>query len=661
MSYYNVDYGTSTYDYSYAYGSSQGEYPPTYAANYPADQIPKGGYSDAYGRTAAAFDNHNDTSRAGPSTFGGLANGTTNNAGKGPSMTFRGVPFFRPPAHGSETSALTEDGLGYVGYAHAELGQVRDVSSPWGTSFASSSSGNSVRLRSEQTDPPVPHASRSHVQPSTFDSFISPGSSTHGSSEGEEPTPDTGVFNYSANGVLNRGYPIARRDRAEGYYTSASSSVGINTVGGLVNVTANGTQFGGPLTLAEHPPLHVINTPDFEEHKLGYAPFNPTRVDSHGPIGSAEEVSSSCSDLDYSAFSDNLGLAQHEKTAGGAEMCFGVERTNSSPSINQGIDASSYHAQGRYGLGFTEQSGSMDFISNVGSGLPKEPAFMSAPRTRFKSIENSTYASTGFGIQTAAPTGMLRFNSSDSTGHYSLSLQSTMPLPGINGKPLPDTSLDSCRDLQSVNHNKHQEAQYGQGPVNVARLNRGATAFVPDMSHTQAAAAAYAATPTNSTPSRSGPSQSHAESAEGTTVGKRKATSSASRKMKGTEKNKRSGSHLRQKPYNVGRSALTSKYECSHGCKTWCRSKKELKRHEFRHERPDSYGWLCPGLGFPWAEHGSKACSCPTLGYTRSDDLVRHLKQRGPGNPCYEIALGLNWSPGIRGSIKNLPERYRPT
>ncbi|KAL5526915.1 hypothetical protein ACEPAF_8642 [Sanghuangporus sanghuang] len=643
MSYYNVDYDTSTYDYSYAYGSSQGEYPPTYAANYPADQIPKGGYSDAYGRTAAAFDNYNDTSRAGPSTFGGLANGTTNNAGKGPSMTFRGVPFFRPPAHGSETSALTEDGLGYVGYAHAELGQVQD----------------------EQTDPPVPHASRSHVQPSTFDSFISPGSSTHGSSEGEEPTPDTGVSNYSANGVPNRGYPIARRDRADDYYTSAYSSVGINTVGGLVNVTANGTQFGGPLTPTEglffHPSLHVSDTSGFKEHKLGYTPFNPTRMDSRGPISSAEEISPSSSDVDYSAFSDNLRLAQHETPA---EMHFSVERTNLSPSINQGIDVASFHAEDRSNLGFTEQGGSMDFISNVGAGLSREPAFMSVLRTRFKPAENSSFVNTEFGNRPTALTGISKSSSNNSaglsTGNYSLVPQPMMPVPGVNDKPQPDTSLDSCRDLQTVNHNKIQETQYVRGQVDVARLSRIATAFVPDANHAQVAAAAYAATPTNRASPSSGPLRSHVESTDRDPARKQN-TTSTSREMKGKDKIKQSGSHLRQKPYNVGRSAPTSKYECSHGCKTWCRSKKELKRHEFRHERPDSYGWLCPGLDFPWAGQGSKACSCPTLGYTRSDDLVRHLKQRGPGNPCYEIALGLNWSPGVRGSIKNLPERYRPT
>ncbi|KAL5526913.1 hypothetical protein ACEPAF_8640 [Sanghuangporus sanghuang] len=638
MSYYNVDYGTSTYDYSYAYGSSQGEYPPTYAANYPADQIPKGGYSDAYGCTAAAFDNYNDTSRAGPSTFGGLANGTTDNAGKGPSMTFRGVPFFRPPSHGSETSALTEDGLGYVGYAHAELGKVQDVSSPWGTSFASSSSGNSDRLRSEQTDPPVPHASRSHVQPSTFDSFISPGSSAYGSSDGGEATANEVVFDYSANGAPDRGYPIARKGNVGVYYNSASAIGETSTDGGLANVTANGTQFGGPLTLTEGSffrPIHMSDAPGLRESDTGYAQFNPHRIDSHGPISPAEEACSSSSESDYSVFSDSLNLAQHE------------------------TPAASFRVQDRYNISFTEQTGSMGFISNIGPRLSKEPAFISAPGTQVK-YESQSCASTEFGNQKAASTGISHFHSSGpadtSTGDYSISLQSTMPLPGINGNPRPDTSLDSCRDLQSVNHNNYQEAQYVPGH----RLSHGATAFIPDAIHARDTAATYATMPTNRASSPSGPSWSHVESTDRDPAGKQN-TTSTSREMKGSDKNKRSGSHLRQKPYNVGRSAPTSKYECSHGYKTWCRSKKELKRHEFRHERPDSYGWLCPGLGFPWAGQSSKACSCPTLGYTRSDDLVRHLKQRGPGNTCYETALGLNWSPGIRGSIKNLPERYRPT
>ncbi|KAL5503815.1 hypothetical protein ACEPAH_7886 [Sanghuangporus vaninii] len=557
MSYYNVDYNTSTYDYSYAYGSSQGEYPPTYAANYPPHRIPKGEYPDAYGRTAADFDSHSDTSRAGPSAFVGLANSTTDNVGKGPSMTLRGVP----------------------------------------------------------------------------------GSSTRGSSEGEEPTPDIGVFDYSTNGVPDREYPFARRDQADGYYTSASSSVGISTVGGLANVTANETQFGGPLMLTEGSffrPVHMSDAPGFNERDTGYAPFNPHRKDSRGLISPAEEVSSSSSESVYSALSDNLNLVQRE------------------------TPTASFHAQDRHNTGFTEQTVSMGFLSSVEAKFSKEPASISAPITWFKSAENPSYASTEFGKQTTASTGTPHFNSSGpadtSTADCSINLQSTMLLPGINGNPRPDTSLDSCRNLQSVNHNNYQEAEYVPGP----RLSHGATAFIPDAIHARATAATYATTPTNRASSSSGPSRSHVESIDRDPAGKWR-TTSTSREMKGKDKIKQSGSHLRQKPYNVGRSAPTSSYECSHGCKTRCRSKKELERHEFRHKRPDTYGWFCPGLGFPWAEHGSKTCSCPTLGYTRSDDLVRHLRGRGPGNPCYETALALNWHPDIRGSIKNLPERYRPT
>ncbi|KAL5485620.1 hypothetical protein ACEPAI_6661 [Sanghuangporus weigelae] len=141
--------------------------------------------------------------------------------------------------------------------------------------------------------------------------------------------------------------------------------------------------------------------------------------------------------------------------------------------------------------------------------------------------------------------------------------------------------------------------------------------------------------------------------------GKRKVASSISKATKVTKQMKRAGPAIRNRPFNNNRAAPTSKFVCRYpGCGQRLRCPKGLDRHELRHTRNDNYGWFCPGAALVWGDH-EKACTCPMLGYTRSDRLVAHIKKRGPGNPCYEAAIRLKWNPHLKGSVNRF-KNYRP-
>ncbi|KAL5526187.1 hypothetical protein ACEPAG_7526 [Sanghuangporus baumii] len=426
---------------------------------------------------------------------------------------------------------------------------------------------------------------------------------TYRSSEAEYPTADAANFYYSASG--------APRDEDTGAYggiaeSSGPSSAGPSTAGGL----ANGMVDNAESTVSIFMETSLLNSygagvPAFQNGKLEngqteiFDPFHYT--------SSPEDSSSSSS------------------------------TSRDSSIVNWTNDDIPQQFPDVQGLAFsTEQSFPTLFRDSYLQTRPREFAVSTSSTSTYCLSAGLPAISTT--MSSSAPARQIshgRTDSAHSENSIPLSINSfpasanslsVLRLPGISNKPLQDMSLDSCRDLHMIVN------------PNITRETRQVQKLVDPNVHTNALLAepntGTAQTPTtvNTAPS----SLSSASSIITTTM-----TSA----LKG--KSRRAGPQIRERPFKAKPVSPESKYQC-YLCGHSSKLQKDHERHEWRHKRTAEDGWFCPGLTSPWAE----SCTCPVLGYTRKDLLIRHLRSRDSGSPCYEAAIEMGWAPGKRGSSK---------
>ncbi|OCB92187.1 hypothetical protein A7U60_g427 [Sanghuangporus baumii] len=452
----------------------------------------------------------------------------------------------------------------------------------------------------------------------------------YGSFEGEYSTADTTNFNYSASRVPIGGYAGAYGGIAEDSYNYDASSAGPSTAGGLANGMANNaghgvsTFTGAPFP---HPPSYGTGVPAFHDDKLDYGQTDPN-FDPCRYARSPEDSSSASGDSSIVNWPNDHMPQQFGSFPAAQGPVFSTEQ--SFPSLfherylqtrPHGFDAST--------------STSAYYLS---AGLPATastmPSSAPAPETSHGPTDPA-HADANF--SNSIPLGINSFAASANS-------LSAFPLPGINSKPPQDMSLDSCRDLHMiVNPNITQETQQVQPPV--SRINPDIHACMllgePNTD------AARSPTAVNTAPSGLGFAPSNIPATTTTT--------SASQGKK-----RRAGPQIRERPFKAKPVSPEAKYRCYY-CGHSSRLLKDHERHEWRHKRTAKDGWFCPGLTSPWPD----SCTCPVLGYTRKDLLLRHLRSQGSGNPCYEAAIEMGWAPEKRGSSKVFngykPEESRHT
>ncbi|KAL5485639.1 hypothetical protein ACEPAI_6680 [Sanghuangporus weigelae] len=166
---YDYDYShyASTFDSSYAYGSSEAEYPTANATNfyYSGSGAPRDEYTGTYGGIAES----SGPSSAGPSAPGGFANGMVDNAGSTVS-TFMGASLLHTPSYDAGLPAFQNDKLDNGQMEITDRFQY--TSSPEDSSSSSSTSGNSSIVNWTNDDMPQQFPDAQGLVFSTEQSFL---------------------------------------------------------------------------------------------------------------------------------------------------------------------------------------------------------------------------------------------------------------------------------------------------------------------------------------------------------------------------------------------------------------------------------------------------------------------------------------------------------
>ncbi|KAL5485618.1 hypothetical protein ACEPAI_6659 [Sanghuangporus weigelae] len=447
--------------------------------------------------------------------------------------------------------------------------------------------------------------------------------------EGEYPTADAANFHYSASGVLISGYAGAYGGFAQTPYNSGPSSAGPSAAGGLANGMVDNagigvsTFTGAPLL---HPPSYGAGASAVQNDRLDYSltdpSFNPLQH-VNSPEGSSTTSTSGESSVANWPTDDMVEQFGSSPEAQGP--AFGTEQ--SFPPLFR----SNLHAQRRRFDSLASSTASSYFTA----GLQHQPASASMMRYLAPALEMSQVSTDAAYVDAhsgnSIPLDIYFFNAPA----HSLA---TLPSSGASKNNSPqDMSPDSCRDLHMiVNPNTTQETMNVERPAGAVYPNVRKDAVLAESN----AGAVHTSTAVSTAPSGSAPANIRGNG-----------------KLMISGKRRRAGPEIRDRPFKVKPISSESRYRCRF-CGHPSKLLKDHKRHESRHTRTERDGWFCPGLENPCATE-AESCTCPELGYTRRDLLVRHLKERKPGSSCYLAAVQMHWDPKKRGSSKVF-DGYRP-
>ncbi|KAL5526164.1 hypothetical protein ACEPAG_7502 [Sanghuangporus baumii] len=451
----------------------------------------------------------------------------------------------------------------------------------------------------------------------------------YGSSEAEHPTANAANFYYSASGAPRGEYTGAYGGFAQAPYNSGLSSAGPSAAGGLANGmpdnagTGVSTFTGAPLL---HHPSYGAGVLAIQNDRLDYGLkdpiFNPFQH-ANSPEGSSSSSmsgSSSVANWPTDDMVEQIGSSpEAQEPAFGTVQSFPPLFETHLDTRPRRFDALALSTASSY---FTE-------------GLQHQRASASMARYSTPALEalqrstDASYVDAHSG--NSIPLGTKFFDTSANS-------LATLPPSGANDNNLSqDMSLDSCRDLHMIaNHYITQETMHAERPAGAVYPNVRRDAVLAESN----TGAIHTSTDVSTAPSGSAPTNIR---------GKQKTMISAKRR--------RAGPEIRNRPFKVKPRSSESSYRCRF-CDHPSKLLKDHKRHESRHTRTERDGWFCPGLASPCPTE-AESCTCPELGYTRRDLLVRHLKEQKPGSSCYLAAVRMHWDPKKRGSSKVF-DGYRP-